>query len=296
MNLKQLETFLLVATLGNFRKAAERLFTTQPAVSTRIASLENELGVRLFERSPGSVRLTAKGQELLPYAEKVLRSAENLRERAGDTSSISGVLRLGVSETIVHTLLPLFLARLHEAFPKVAVDLTVDITLNLRNELVARSLDLAFLMGPVSESSIANYHLCTFPLVWAASPKLDLPKRKRLGEADLVRFPIITYARHTRPFAEVQTRLREAAEDPPRIFASTSLAACLRMTLDGIGIGTLPLHMIEKELAAGSLRKISCTWVPSDLGFTASYPVEPWSPLVEQAALLAQKVASQPPA
>jgi len=291
MTLRQLETFLLVATLGSFRKTAERLFTTQPAVSARIASLEEELGARLFERTPGTVRLTSKGQELLPYAEKVLRAAENLRERAGDRSSLTGVLRLGVSETIVHTMLPGFLAAFHEAYPGVDVDLTVDITINLRDELVARSLDLAFLLGPISESSIANFDLCTFPLVWAASPALGLPKRKTVSEEDLARFPIITYARHTRPFVEIQTRLRETAEIPPRIFASSSLAACLRMTVDGIGIGSLPERMIGAELTDGSLHKVSAAWKPADLGFTVSYPVEPWSPLVEQAAALAREVA-----
>lgn len=293
MNLKQLETFLLVATLGSFRKTAERLFTTQPAVSARIAALEDELGARLFERTSGAVRLTAKGQALLPYAEKVLRSAENLRQQAGDRSNLTGVLRLGVSETIVHTMLPHFLARFHDSYPGVDVDLTVDITLNLRNELVARSLDLAFLMGPISEASIVNYALCTFPLVWAASPRLGLPKRKTVSSEDLARFPIITYARHTRPFVEIQSHLRETAETPPRIFASTSLSACLRMTVDGIGIGSLPARIIGDELAGGSLQTVSADWKPSELGFTASYPVEPWSPLVEQAALLAQTVAGE---
>ncbi len=294
MTLRQLETFLLVATLGSFRQAAERLFTTQPAVSSRIAALEDELGARLFERAPGAVRLTAKGQELLPYAEKVLRSAENLRERAGDRSDHTGVLRLGVSETIVHTLLPHFLARFHETYPNVDVDLTVDITINLRNELVARSLDLAFLMGPVSESSIANHALCTFPLVWAANPSLGLPKRRKLDASELARFPIITYARHTRPYVEIQTHLRETADTPPRIFASSSLSAALRMTIDGIGIGSLPEPMIRDELAGGSLQKVAAAWKPADLGFTASYPVEPWNPLVEQAALLARDVAGNP--
>jgi len=133
MNLKQIETFLWVATLGSFRKTAERLFTTQPAISTRIATLEDELGVRLFERDHGAVRLTAKGQELLPHAESVLRTTERLRAKAGDRAAMTGVLRLGVSETIVHTLLPEFLARLHEAMPQVDVELSVDVTVNMRD-------------------------------------------------------------------------------------------------------------------------------------------------------------------
>jgi DNA-binding transcriptional LysR family regulator len=80
MNFKRLETFVWVATLGSFRKAAERQYTTQPAISSRIAALEEELGAKLFV--PGPVALTAKGKELLPYAEKIIFMSEQLRKRA----------------------------------------------------------------------------------------------------------------------------------------------------------------------------------------------------------------------
>jgi DNA-binding transcriptional LysR family regulator len=84
MNFKRLETFVWVATLGSFRKAAERQYTTQPAISSRIAALEEELGAKLFVREvgPGPVALTAKGKELLPYAEKIIFMSEQLRKRA----------------------------------------------------------------------------------------------------------------------------------------------------------------------------------------------------------------------
>ena len=172
--LRQLEAFVWVATLGNFRKTAEHLHTTQPAISTRIASLEAALGVKLFERDTGSVQLTAKGQKLLPYAEKTLQTAELLKENSGSKTAMSGVLRLGVSETIVHTLLPAFLTRLHGEYPKIDVEIRVDTTIHLRNELVARTLDLAFLMGPISEYRIENLRLASFPLVWTASPRLGI--------------------------------------------------------------------------------------------------------------------------
>ena len=81
MNFKRLETFVWVATLGSFRKAAERQYTTQPAISSRIQALEEELGVKLFERDggPGPVALTAKRKELLPYAEKLIFMATHSR-------------------------------------------------------------------------------------------------------------------------------------------------------------------------------------------------------------------------
>ncbi|MEH6473974.1 MAG: LysR family transcriptional regulator [Halopseudomonas sp.] len=294
MNFKRLETFVWVATLGSFRKTAERQFTTQPAISSRIAALESELGVKLFERDggPGPVTLTAKGQELLPYAEKVIFMSEQLRKRADNSLSLSGILRMGVSETIVHTWLPEFFSRLHSDMPNLDVELTVDTTNNLRNGLLDRSLDIAFLMGPISAPSITNLELCTFPLIWAASPALTLENKIQTPE-ELAHWPIITYARNTKPFAEISHKFRELGSQPARFFASSSLAACLRLTLDAVGISTLPKVMIAKELADGTLKQVEATWTPSQLDFTASYSVQSSSALIDPVAELAIQVAKE---
>ena len=79
-NLKQLEAFIWVADLGSFRKAAERLNTTQPNISARLSGLENALDVTLMVRNPGSVQLTPAGQGLLVHAREVLRASENLAD------------------------------------------------------------------------------------------------------------------------------------------------------------------------------------------------------------------------
>ncbi|ANG61825.1 LysR family transcriptional regulator [Marinobacterium aestuarii] len=293
MNFKRLETFVWVATLGSFRKAAERQCTTQPAISSRIAALEEELGAKLFVREvgPGPVALTAKGKELLPYAEKIIFMSEQLRKRANLSLALGGILRLGVSETIVHTWLPDFLRCLHIDMPNLEVELTVDVTSNLRMGLLERSLDLAFLMGPVSDPNIADLELCTFPLVWVASPGLDLPQRPVVLN-ELTRWPIITYARSTKPFAEISQQFRALDGPPVRFFSSSSLAACHRLTLDGVGVSTLPEVMITAELAAGTLKRVEVDWTPSALAFTASYPTVPCNPLAELAAQMAVRVAT----
>ncbi len=294
MNLKRLETFVWVATLGSFRKTAERQFTTQPAISSRIAALEAELGVKLFERDggPGPVSLTAKGQELLPYAEKVLLMSEQLLKRADSSQTLSGILRLGVSETIVHTWLPELFRRLHLEMPHLDVELTVDTTHSLRADLLDRSLDIAFLMGPISAPAISNRGLCTFPLIWAAAPGLALPERVLTAE-ELAQWPIITYARNTKPFAEISQKFRQIEGPPPRYFTSSSLAACLRLTLDGVGIATLPRVMIARELAEGRLQEVSARWVPSPLDFTASYALQTSCALIDPVAELAVEVATR---
>lgn len=294
MNYKRLETFVWVASLGSFRKAAERLHTTQPAISARISGLEVELGVKLFEREGGSspILLTSKGKELLPYIEKILYQTEQLKKRAEISSAYSGVLRLGVSETIVNTWLPDFLARLHKDMPNLDVEMTVDVTANLTTGIKDRTLDLGLLMGPISEPNIVNRELCTFSLSWVASPKLGLPDRLLYLE-ELAKWPIITYARATKPYVEINQKFRELDGPPAHFFASTSLAACRSLAIESVGISTMPNIMISKELEEGSLRRIRAVWTPSDLTFTASYSDEPFNPLAEVATDIAVTAAQE---
>ena len=101
---KGLETFLWVVNLGSFRGAAQKLNTTQPAISQRIAQLEHELGVRLLQRDRRVASPTPAGRQMLVYAEKLIGLRSEMLAAVGDRSAMRGVLRLGVAETIVLTL------------------------------------------------------------------------------------------------------------------------------------------------------------------------------------------------
>lgn len=199
MTFDQIRTFLWVARLGGFRKAADKLHLSQPAVSTRISNLEQELKVPLFERGSGELILTKHGTLLLSYAEQMLFVEEEIKQRVANPSETEGLFRVGASETIAQAWLPEFLKTFSEHYPRVNVDLTVDISLNLRSALLERSLDLALLMGPISEFSVENVPLPTFDLHWyrsMANPQTDLSK-----------IPVISYASKTRPYRELMLSL-----------------------------------------------------------------------------------------
>ena len=129
---KALETFLWVVTLGSFRGAAQKLNTTQPAISQRIAQLEGELGVKLLQRDHRSVSPTPSGRQMMVYAEKLIRLRAEMLAVVGDPSLMRGVLRLGVAETIVHTWLPQLIKSVNLAYPNLSLEIEVDITPNLR--------------------------------------------------------------------------------------------------------------------------------------------------------------------
>jgi DNA-binding transcriptional LysR family regulator len=293
-DLRSLEVLFWTARLRSFRGAAERLNTTQPAISQRIAALEAELGQRLLDRGARGVVPTVPGRRLLDYAERMLRLRAEMLEAVGGPGAVAGTLRLGVAETIVHTWLGKFLERAHATFPGVTLDIEVDVSRALRSGLVGHSLDLAFLMGPIADPDILNEPLCRYPLGFFASPALALPEEPLSVEALLAR-PIVTYPRTTRPTVELMELLRDPALPPPRIFGSASLSTILRMAMDGIGIALVPPRVATREVTEGLLRPVRTVLAPPVIAFTASFPAGPEDGLARRLAALAVEVAAAEP-
>jgi len=283
MTFDQIRTFLWVARLGGFRKASKRLNLSQPAVSTRIANLEDELRVPLFERGPGALVLTKHGLLLLSYAEQMLFVEEEIKQRVANPAETEGLFRVGASETIAQAWLPTFLTAFSQRYPRVNVDLTVDISLNLRAAILDRRIDLAFLMGPVSEFSVQNVALPDFDLHWYRSAKN--------AQTDLTKIPVISYGRQTRPYRELMSELSRSIGPSVRVFSSASLSASLKMIAAGIAVGPYPRALALDLLASGQIVEFDAGITPKPLEFTASYLSEPRSFLVETSAEIARDVA-----
>jgi DNA-binding transcriptional LysR family regulator len=291
IDFRSLETFLWVANLRSFRGAAERLHTTQPAVSMRIAQLEDELGVRLLERDRRLVSLTEKGQLLLRHAEKLMRDRASLIEAVGDGSKMSGVVRLGVSETIVHTWLPKLVERVNTAYPNLELEIEVDISPNLRDRLLTKNLDLGLLLGPVGDFTLEARPLCSYPIGFVASGKIRFPQKVVPLEA-LAEYPLVTFSRNTQPYIA----LRKLFEDTglhAKIHASASLATVVRMALDGIGVAVIPPAIINTISAPGRLREIKAGARLPPFNYFVAWPQSPDSSAVQKVASLAIDIAKQ---
>lgn len=267
---KELEAFYWAATLKGFARAAERLNTSQPTVSARIAALESRLGIALFDRSGRDARLTPRGMEMLAWSERILATLRGAEQAMTDRTAVRGVLRLGVSETVVHLLLPRLLKRLQREFPHLVLELEVDVTPVLRDRLVARELDLALLLGPVSQPAMNNRHLVDYDLAFFAAPALALGGR-RLGAADIASHALITYPRHTRPTIALIEQMRTLAGEP-RLIASPSLAANVRLGIIGAGIAVLPSDLVRRETEAGELEALQVALPLEPLRYTATWP------------------------
>lgn len=285
INLEQLRTFLSVVRMGGVGKAAQALHLTQPAVTTRIRNLEQSLSADLFDRTGTGLRLTKRGELLLRHAEQFEQLGELISRDVVDPAGTEGHLRLGVSETIAQCWLPDFIARLHQEFPKLEIEINVDISTNLRSSLVDREIDLAVLLGPISEYSVDNVELPGFDLAWYRTANEGVSDRGFLDR------PVITYARNTRPYREVKAELFQREGPGIPLFPSSSLSACFRLVEAGLGVAALPSALGAGYVEQGKIIEFDPGWTPSPLCFSVSYMGEPRSHMVAKAAKMARDVA-----
>lgn len=292
VTIKHIETFVAVADLGTFRRAADRLNTTQPNVSNRIAQLEQQLGVSLMERDAGSVRLTAKGQGLLGPGREVLAALDGFVAAAGDDTLFTGAMRLGVSEMVAHTWLRAFLVEMKQRFPHIDVELTVDLSANLSRALFARELDLVFQNGPFDRKARDSLALGSSPYAWVAAPTLGLGSGF-VSTDEILRHPILTHARGTVPFLQMETYFRGLGA-VARLVPCSNIGACLQMAIDGLGVACLPDAMLTRYLEEGALVRFDHDGLPDALRFAARSNLDPLPTYIREAAQIAQRLS--PPA
>ena len=293
MNLKFLETFVWVARLRSFSLTAEKLRTTQAAVSNRIATLERDLGVRLFERDLRNVSLTPHGQRALPQAEAIVRMVGEFERAIGDANNLRGTVMIGAIDSIVYAWLPRLIERVKEAYPNVTIDLTVDTSINLARQIQDGQIDLGLIMGPVVAPHIRNIELCSFDCLWIAAPTLAL-KTGRLRIADLADYPIFAYSKGSQPHQAVLRAIEAADVDPGavRVFNSNSLATITRLIRDGVGVAVLPQVVVQEHLEKGELRILDVDARLPPLHFHVAFSDNPGNALPALIADMAVEVAA----
>ncbi|QDQ86659.1 LysR family transcriptional regulator [Alcaligenaceae bacterium SJ-26] len=273
-DMRTLETFYWVATLGGFRAAAQHLNTTQPAISARIAQLEEELGVRLFDRQTKRITLTNRGAVLLSYSEKIFQIRTEMLQAVSDNGALlRGTFRLGVSETLVHTWLSPLLERIRALYPQISLDISVDTTVEIHKQLLSLDLDLGLVAAPLDHPDARSLKLCAYPFRLLVSPafRAALPANAT-DRMLLTRYPIITYpksALSTKNLIAVsQERLGLANL---RIWGISPITTIIDMARTGLGIAALSPVSIPKILAAGELETLPSRLPLEDLSFYSTY-------------------------
>jgi DNA-binding transcriptional LysR family regulator len=250
ITLAQLEAFVWVAQLGSVQLAARQLNLAQPTVSLRIRDLERSLGRDLFERSGRGVRPSDAGLNLLERASAILDEVSKIRTVAA--ADITGPVRIGLAEGFAMVCVAPLMELMRERCPGLRPELSVSTSSVLERDLAAHRLDLAFLVNPVGQPGLRMQPLGAQPNAWVAAGGSGIGPLIRPADARLL--PIISNPPPSAMFRQITEWFATAGLEPTRIDICTSVTLVTHLVAAGVGIGLLPIKMIEPQVASGALR------------------------------------------
>ncbi|RLA48685.1 MAG: LysR family transcriptional regulator [Gammaproteobacteria bacterium] len=251
MDTQNLKAFLLVAETGSFSRAAEQLHLTQPAVSKRIAQLEQHLDSALFDRIGHNIRMTEAGQTLLPHAKAVqqaLQGAEqSVRDLAGD---VAGELRLATSHHIGLHRLPPLLSHFSKAFPAVQIDIEFMDSEQACELITQGKVELAVVtLAPVTETSIIALPIWQDPLDFMVRVGDELLQQPTLDLRALSTHPAVLPGLNTYT-GQIVKSLFDQHELQLQVSMATNYLETVRMMASvGLGWTVLPRSMCDNSLA-----------------------------------------------
>lgn len=261
MDLATLNAFIAIAELGSFSEAAERLHLTQPAVSKRIASLEQQLNVRLFDRLGREVSLTEAGRALLPRAYQILNVLDDTRRALTNLNGeISGRLTLATSHHIGLHRLPPLLRAFTRAHPQVALDIQfLDSEVAYEEVLHGRAELAVITLAPETREPVHAVAVWDDPLDFVAAPEHPLARHGAVSLTDVAHHPAVfpggnTFTHH------IVRRLFEAQGLTPNIAMSTNYLETIKMMVSiGLAWSVLPRTMLDEQVARLPLPGIQLT-------------------------------------
>jgi len=260
MTLSELRYIVAVADARHFGRAAERCHVSQPSLSASVAKLEDELGVRLFERGKRGVALTPAGDEVVAQARRALEEAARVKAVARQgRNPLKGVLRLGVIHTIAPYLLPELVAALKRSAPEMPLDIEENTTAALDRLLRAGELDVLIVALPFEAPGVETEPLYDEAFKVIVPRAHPLARRKsiaaeELDPADLLLLPAGHCLRD-----QVLEACREFSRPPPPGRQGNSLETLRSMVASGSGITVLPETALGPRHANPLVRVVDFT-------------------------------------
>ncbi len=279
MNLRFVEAFYWVASLKSVTRAAEKLFLTQSAMSSRIAALEEELGVLLLDRRDKHFKLTVAGSRFLVYAKRMLDLQRQLKSEMGSGGPLEVSMRLGAIESVLHSWLIPWVEQLRKDNAQLELELTVESTPVLLDQIRRGTLDVVFAALPASADGIRSQALTPMEMVLVGNAKTH--RKRRYAIDDFADADILTFQRGSQPHVYLLDTFRHAQVEPRRVHTVSSISAMVQLVQGGFGVATLPRLAIDRLTAFPDLRALSCDTVLKPLPIHVSYREDPSSPAME---------------
>lgn len=294
LTFKQIEALYWVVQLGGFANAAERLNTTQSAITKRIQELETNFSIQIFDRSGQKATLTRMGEELLDMAADLLGRRDQMLLKMKGFKPFSGSLRLGITEITAMTWLPRLMTELRTLFPELVVLPKIGLAWQLQQSLLQGQLDMAILHRELRNPFLEAEPIAQVNFSWAGSPDVISPTKVYTPE-DLSRLNIIRQD----PDSGLNAIYDEwfAPYTPQsNLFTINSLQAMVGMAVAGFGVACMPEDYFSELFASRKLIVARTTKaMPSSL-YCAMYAKQSNTMFYQEIARIAREVCdfSQP--
>ncbi|KAB0481810.1 LysR substrate-binding domain-containing protein [Pseudomonas reinekei] len=247
MDVADLKVVDAVARHGSMNKAASELNTVQSNVSARIRSLEDELGVALFQRSAKGVQVTPAGRRILPFAARLSKLLVDASSAARDDGHPKGVMEIGTLETTLALRLPQLIARFAKAYPEVRPVVRTGTTCSLIQDVIDCKLEGAFVVGPVNHPDLHTQAAFREELVLITSPAV-LRLDDIAGIENLKTVVFRLGCSYRQRLDTLMTQLGVLAPEPLEFGSIEAIIACVSA---GVGITLLPRGVIADAARAG---------------------------------------------
>jgi DNA-binding transcriptional LysR family regulator len=257
MNLRFVEAFYWAAALKSVTRAAEKLFITQSALSSRIASLETELGVLLLDRRDKQFRLSTAGARFLRHAERLLNLQRDIKAEFGSGAEGPMQLRIGVIESVLHSWLIQWVQALRLDHPKLELALTVETTPVLVDQVRRGAADMILAALPADGDGVQSRSLPPMPMTFVGHRQRHGRKRFTLAQLTAAD-ELLTFQRGSQPHVALLDLCRKQGVESPRVHTISSISAMVQLVEQGFGVATLPQAAMVRLAAQTPLCSVRC--------------------------------------
>ncbi|MGJ7611231.1 MULTISPECIES: LysR family transcriptional regulator [unclassified Variovorax] len=279
MTFKQLEAFFWVVQLGGFALAAEKLATTQSAISKRVQELEDMVATQLFDRTLRTARLTEKGEEMFLIAKRFLRQRDEALEQFEQPGVVERRLRIGVTELTAMTWLPRLVDAVRSRYPKAHFEPDIDDSFSLREKVLTERLDLIVVPDLFEDVRLVKTRIGAVRNAWMCKPGL-LDPGARLRVHDVAAQRLLTQGNRSATGVLYDEWFKSAGLEPAERMTSNNLVAIIGMTISGLGIAHLPLRCLKPMIDAKLLQLLRVTPAVPDVTFAAVHRADRRSTVV----------------
>jgi DNA-binding transcriptional LysR family regulator len=272
LDLPKLRIFLTVARTGSFTRAADELNLRQPTVSQQVQALERSLRTSLFERTGRRVTLTAAGETLVPYAERLLALADEAETATRGAAGLAArTLRLGAGNTLATYVLPDLLARLRWERPDILVQVRVGNTDQLITAVVDNRIELALVGEPLNHPLLAIHPFLHDDLVVIVPPDDSWAEQQTVELDELRTRTLLLRETGSALQATVVGLLREHGIEPQHTMTLGNLEAIKRSVEAGLGVSIVPELAVRREVRNDTLRALNLSDVQIQRTFNYVY-------------------------